>query len=117
AKMNGWSEYVNAAGIVCTQDSKEPAIQKATAVIEQLWINVTGLSEADAVEDLKLRVDDARMKSYQKKLCDDLAISDEIDGEEKAFMQAKRALFGCRLSPDTPMWGDSGARVPDDLIT
>ena len=116
SQKNGWMDLIQAARIVCNWPT-EPAVQKGAQIIAQTWINITGLSDADAVESLKMRMDDARQKSDQAKLCGELVVSDEISGEEKAFMQARRLLFGCHLSPDSPLWGDTSAHMPDELVT
>ncbi|HEY2745886.1 MAG TPA: hypothetical protein VGL86_14720 [Polyangia bacterium] len=115
AAARDYSEWIKAAEVTCFWPN-EPAVQKAAQVITQSWINMTGMSLVDAVETIHARIDGDRITADQKKLCGELVVSDEIEGEEKAFMRARRVLFGCLLSPSHPMWIDSDLRVPDELI-
>ena len=61
--------------------------------------------------DRCLEGDGDRVAADQHKLCDALVVSGEVEGEDKAFMGARRALFGC---PDQALW-ISEIRLPDDL--
>jgi hypothetical protein len=92
---------------------KEPAVQQAAAIIEQIWINKTGLREPQAVESIKLRLDKDKLEADKQRLCGALTVSDEIEGEDKAFMAARRGLFGC--GDKQPLWVQTDIRIPDDV--
>lgn len=109
-----WSAIFDAARTTC-RFPKEKVVHKAVAVIMQMWINLTGLPEAQALEAFKARLDAQRFEADQKKLCAALEISDEWQGEEKAFMEARRRLFNC--TDKWPMWADPAVSLPDDLVT
>lgn len=118
AQRDGWTGYLEAAQITCHFPKAAP-VQKAVAIIEQAWINITGLSEAQALETFKARLAADKLKADKEKLCDALSISEEVEGEERAFMTARRVLFGCvqkGWADKQPVWADSGEHVPDDLV-
>ncbi len=124
-----WSGLVNAAQITCKWPN-EPAVHHAVAVITGHWMNYSGLSQAKAMEVLGLHAQDERFKADKKKLCDQLKISDEVEGEDKEFMAARRHLFAC--TDDAPMWLsdrtftnfdnpllpflDAGVETPDEIV-
>jgi hypothetical protein len=110
-KTNGVAGLVDAARISCIYGD-DPNGQRAAAMIAQTWINLTGLGHADAVETLRARVDKESWERDHKKLCDALAISEEVRGEERAFMRARRVLFGC---PRNAQWAE-GTHPPDELV-
>jgi hypothetical protein len=110
-----WRAYLSAAEATCAWP-KERSVQKAVGVIVQSWINITGLSENDAIASLKARLGGEKLEADHKQLCQALTISDEVDGEDKAFARARQVLFGCAGS-DQALWLDTGNHVPDDLIT
>jgi hypothetical protein len=119
AQHDGWGGYLETAMITCFFPN-EPAVQKATAAIEQAWINLTGLSEPEALETFKARLAADTYKADKEKLCDQLTVSEEVQGEELSFMTARRALFGCTKkgwADKYPLWADNGTHVPDDLVT
>ena len=120
-------ELFGAADALCHNDPKEPIIQQAATEIVQLWMNSTGLSQADAVESIKMWLDKDH-ESLQKQICNALAIDDEVGGAERAFQLARRELFECgsgsnnqiSLTGPAPMqrlvaWLDSSAKEPDEI--
>ena len=122
-----FAELVAAARATCNLDPKHPVTQQAAQEVLQLWMNETGLSAPDATESINLTIDQKRNEALQKELCAALAIDPEVAGAERAFLQAKRELFGClndkisdiggnqtmvRLVP----WMDSSATPPDELV-
>jgi len=88
-------ELFGAADALCHNDPKAPIIQKAATEIVQLWMNSTGLSQADAVESIKMWLGKDAYEAEQKQLCSALAIDDEVGGAERAFQLARRELFEC----------------------
>ena len=107
-----WNELLRPARDLCSAKPDDPVAQQQVQAIEQYWINITGLSEKDAVATLAARLDEEKLNADKAKLCGELAVSDEVLGEERAFMMAKRVLFGCQ---GNPMWTDSNQRLSDDL--
>jgi hypothetical protein len=87
-------------------------MQVAASMIEQDWINLTGLGEADAVESITARIDADAWKADQQKLCSALTVSDENVGEDRAFMKARQILFGCPNG--YAQWGEA-VSPPDHL--
>lgn len=94
AGEKNWRSFITALPIAC-QWPKEPAVQRAVAVIAQNWMNYTGLTQARALEVLALRAQTTKFDDDKKRLCAELAIPDETEGADKLFMQARRKLFGC----------------------
>lgn len=116
--MKYWSGLFQPARDLCNAKPDDPEAQKQVQVIEQMWINITGLPDKDAVASLAARLDEEKLKADKVKLCDQIDVSDEVLGEERAFVTAKRVLFGCAKkgwADNQPMWADSGERLPDDL--
>ena len=113
---NGWEGFFQAAEMVC-HFPNETAVQKAAQIIEQHWINLTGQSEADALASFRLRLHADTMAADKEKLCTQLTVSDELSGEEKEFMTARRQLFGCNMGQQQPFWSDIGTGVGNELIT
>jgi hypothetical protein len=119
-------KLAGAVGAICKNDPKEPLIQKFAQEILQVWMNKFGLNAKDAVESLKLVLDDPASDAGKKRVCGALTISDEIEGAEKIFMQARRTLFDCGgsslnatgASPMVKMvpWLDSSAKQPDEMV-
>ena len=111
---------------LCDADFAAPSVQKAAAYIEQCWINLWGVSSADAVETLRYRFDTRAWEAGKKSLCDALKVSEEISGPEKKFNAAKRDLFDCGgdsvLSVGTaPMldlvaWLDASGTPADEMV-
>src|SRR6185312_5150839 len=58
----------HAAQMVCAA-SRDPLARRAAVEIEQLWINQTGLREADAVASLAARADKDGFAADHDKLC------------------------------------------------
>jgi hypothetical protein len=112
AKRDGFSKLIRAAALSCLW-AKPPEMQVAASMIEQDWINLTGLSEPDAVESIAARIDADAWKADRQKLCSALTASKEDQGEDKAFTETRRALFGC--PNDEPQWGEMRA-PPDELL-
>ncbi len=90
-----WRSFISALPLTC-QWPKEPAVQRAVAVIAQNWMNYTGLTQARALEVLALRAQTTKFDDDEKRLCAELAIPDETEGADKLFMQARQKLFGCQ---------------------
>jgi hypothetical protein len=112
AKTDGVLKLIEAARLSCDY-ATTPVGQQASTMIEQAWINLTGLSEADAVESITARVHEDRWDAEHQKLCEALPIPREVLGEELAFAKTRAILFGCPTGQ--PQWG-SRASLPDDLI-
>ena len=122
-----WSGLIKLSQNVCAVDQRQPVIQQLVAEIEQSWINLTGMSERNAVASITARVDEAGFKAGKQKLCGELVVSDEVRGEDAALMAARRMLFGCKT--DEAMWAensstdrdlieylDQSASDPDELV-
>lgn len=117
---------LGAAERICDGTMTDPATQRAGAFIEQHWINRMGLSSADAVESIKLRLDKEAFDEGKKRLCGALTVSEEVAGPERMHMGAKRALFDCggedvRSVATAPMvklvaWIDASGTEPDELV-
>jgi len=119
---------IAAAEALCKNDPKQPIIQKATAEVLQLYMNRTGLSQADAVQSMRLWKDKNLADDEQSKLCKSLSLDDETQGPTRAFMTVKLELFGCsvkdgirQVAGTAPMerlmpWLDSTAQEPDELV-
>jgi hypothetical protein len=108
---NGFNTLIDAAQMSC-DFGKDAAGQTAAAMIAQTWINLTGLSYKDAVESIAARVNKSTWDNDHEKLCESLSISDEVIGEERAFMKTRRVLFGC---PGYAQWGER-THPPDELV-
>jgi len=93
-------QLIFAAQLTCKWP-REPAIGRVVAVIAQHWMNYTGLPQDRALEVLGLRAQAERFEADRQKLCASLTVSEEVEGEEKQFMHARRVLFGCH---EDPMW-------------
>jgi hypothetical protein len=112
AKHEGFGPLIEAARYSCVFTSA-PEGQLASAMVEQAWINLTGLSEADAVESISARVHADTWEADHQKLCEGLPAPDrEARGEDVAFMKTRRALFGC---PGNAKWIDR-ADAPSELL-
>jgi len=107
---NSWDAYFDAARTTCVYP-KQPSIQKAVQIIEQSWINMTGLPEAQALETFEARLDKDKFEADKTKLCDGLTVSDEVEGQDKAFMTTRRALLCAQ------MWTDTDVHIAGDLVT
>lgn len=130
AGTRDWRSFITALPQTC-QWPKEPAVQRAVALISQNWMNYTGLSQARALEVLGLRAQSEKFEADKKRLCEQLAIPDETEGEDKLFMQARRKLFGCegealwltgeslggtRFSNPIASYVDASATPPDQAV-
>jgi len=118
SSMKYWNEIFQPARALCSARPDDAVAQQQVQAIEQMWINITGLSDKDAVASFAARLDDEKLKADKIKLCDGMDVSDEVLGEERAFITSKRVLFGCSKkgwADNQPMWADSGQRLPDDL--
>ncbi|HEY4182220.1 MAG TPA: hypothetical protein VGM90_35495 [Kofleriaceae bacterium] len=98
-----YRQLISAAQMTCLWPS-DPAIKHAVQIILQHWMNWTGETQAQAIESITLRVNEEKFDADQKKLCNELKIDDETEGEEKQFNRAERVLMGCGLSPGNPQW-------------
>jgi len=83
-----------AAKIVCSFLGTEKSVQRAAAIIEQNWINVSGLPDKAAVATIALRLDEARYDAGKKQLCSSLVVSDRMPPETHLFMKTRNHLFG-----------------------
>ena len=114
-----WNGLMQPARDLCNAKPDDAVANQQVQAIEQAWINITGLSEAQALKTFKARLAADKLKADKEKLCDALSISEEVEGEERAFMTARRVLFGCvqkGWADKQPIWADSGEHVPDDLV-
>lgn len=123
---NGTNELLLAAAALCDEPN-EPVYQRTAAEIEQLWINNTGLSDKQAVESITARIDSRTFEAAKKQLCDALTVSDEVAGELRVHMSARRDLFDCgsgvlQHHMAVPPMGtlvpylDASATEPDELV-
>jgi len=130
AGTRDWRSFITALPLTC-QWPKEPAVQRAVAIITQNWMNYTGLTQARALEVLGLRAQSEKFEADKKRLCEQLAIPAETEGEDKLFMQARRKLFGCeaealwlsgeslggtRFSNPIASFLDASATPPDQAV-
>jgi hypothetical protein len=100
---------LDGVALVCS-GATSPIGQRAAQALEQLWINETGLSEADAVVSLTARANIEQFEAERDKLCEKLP-EDETDNQSRVFSNSRRALFGCEGSD--PLW--SNRRNLDEL--
>ena len=118
---------VGAAQALCKNDTAHPVIKRATQEIVQLWMNAYGLSAPDAVESLVLTTKEGARDAGQKATCQALEIDGEVGGAERAFVVAKRHLFGCNVETSISLvsgatmeaaipWLDSSAKPFDELV-
>ena len=63
------------------------------------------------------RVAHADDDADKTKLCSQLTVSDELGGEDKQFMRARRQLFGCAMGQTKPFYADLGTGVDNELVT
>ena len=110
-KHDGFLSLIKAARYSCDY-AQEPAGQQAATMIEQAWINLTGLSEVDAVESINARVHEQTWDADHQKLCDALTVEKDVRGEDLAFVATHRLLFGC---PGHAQWGER-AQLPTELL-
>lgn len=97
------SRLFHAAALVCNAP-RNPVAQRAAAEIEQLWINRSGLSDADAVASLTARVVPDAFKAEHEKLCSAVPQPPDFnrDRDGNSLANAYVNLFGC---PDRePLW-------------
>jgi hypothetical protein len=95
----------SSARALCSAGS-DPLAQRAWIELEQLWINQTGMAEADAFVSFSLRADDAVFQADRTQLCDAIKPRrDDPEEERKALATARNELFGCRA--DDPLWWQS----------
>src|SRR5512140_2164134 len=98
---------LHAAGLVCGA-ANHPAAQRAATEIEQLWINETGLAEADAIASLAARIDQDKFEAERTQLCDAMPMAeDNVDDkgrkrEQRILGLAHRRLLGCDGA--NPLW-------------
>jgi hypothetical protein len=93
-----------AAADLCSAPT-HPVAQRATQIIEQDWINETGLSDAEAVASLAARIDLDGFEAEVEKLCKSFPeVEANSDAERPAHDMAKvqRYLLGCGGS--LPLW-------------
>ncbi len=97
---------INAARLVC--GANHPVAQRAATEIEQLWINETGLAEADAIASLAARIDQDKFEAERTQLCDAMPMAeDNVDDkgrkrEQRILGLAHRRLLGCDTA--YPLW-------------
>ncbi len=103
---------LDAAPLTCFWKS-EPAIHKAVAQIEQYWFNWTGLPPDKATESFRLRLQTKKWDADRKTACDANKEDEEVGGEEAAFKQARRKLFGCGNGDDA-LWVRGGGYTEVD---
>jgi len=101
-----------AAKIACSFPGTEKSVQRAAAIIEQNWINVSGLPDKAAVASIALRLDEARYDAGKKQLCSALVVSDRMPPEIQLFMKTRNHLFGC--DAEYPAWRDNTQAWHDD---
>jgi hypothetical protein len=89
---NVFDGYFTAAAQACLYP-KEKAVQQMVQHIVQSWINKTGVTEAQAIEIIKLNLDADKMKADRDKLCASYKVDDEVDGETRAFTGAVKAMM------------------------
>jgi hypothetical protein len=97
-----------AAGLVCSAGTSAVG-QRATQIIEQLWINETGLSDADAVISLTAHANVEQFEAERDKLCAQIPEQDS-DEQRRVLANARRDLFGC---DGEPLW--SGRRPIEEI--
>ena len=126
AALKDYTHYAAATQQACLWPNA-PEVAHATGVILQMWMNLTGENQAQAVESLTLRANPAKLEADKKQLCAALTVSDEVEGEDKEFMGTRRHLFGCPTN--NPLWIenrglsdglfgflDASVTEPDELV-
>jgi hypothetical protein len=102
-----------AAKIACSFPGNEKAVQRAAAAIEQAWINVSGLSDADAVASIAIRLDDDAYEAGKQRLCASMVENEEAVAEAALYAKTRRHLFGC--DAERPAWRDDQPAWHDEL--
>ena len=104
---------LRAAKIACSFPGNDKNVQRAAAIIEQRWINDSGLSDADAVMSLAINLDDAAYDKARRQLCSQLVVSDEVEGEDALFMKTRQHVLGC--DANYPAWRTDERDVDEEL--
>jgi hypothetical protein len=96
------SRLFDSARLLCSAPT-DPVALRAAVEIEQLWINETGLAEADALVSLALRADDNAFQAERTRVCEATEPKgSDPHAERTALAAARYSLLGCRLS--NPLW-------------
>ena len=122
-----FDHIIAAAKSLCKNDTAHPVIKRATQEIVQIYMNAYGLSAPDAVEALVLTTKEGAREEGEKATCKALEIDGEVGGAERAFIVAKRLLFGCNVETSISLvsggtmeaavpWLDSSAKPFDELV-
>ncbi|MBX3160630.1 MAG: hypothetical protein KF773_31985 [Deltaproteobacteria bacterium] len=114
AAGDDYRNVIKGAGLLC-QWARDPAAAHATGQVLQLWMNYTGMTQAQAAEAIGARVDADRFAADRKALCSALQPTGSSD-EEKQFADARSKLFAC--TDQTPLWigGGGYADSNDDVV-
>jgi hypothetical protein len=107
------TDSLRAAKVACSFPGNDKSVQHAAAIIEQRWINASGLSDSDAVMSITIRLDEARYDNAKTQLCSKLVVSDEVDGEDALFMKTRSHLLGC--DGNYPSWRADQPPYPDAM--
>jgi hypothetical protein len=115
-----WDTLLKAGEYLCDGDPKNPIVQAAAQEILQYWMNAFGLTAKDAIETFNAHMQKDKLEAAHQQLCDALAISDEVEGEERAHMLARRNVFGCNGTNNSVLWDvlpyfDASETPPDPL--
>src|SRR5581483_2590218 len=126
-----WTSVLRTAKYQCQADQSDPVVQQLNAELVQDWINILGQSERDAIASIAVRLRPDQMEAGKQKVCAALAISDEVLGEDRTLMTARRAIFNCdfgsnefeglwspsaRLDADVVAVLDQSSQEPDELV-
>lgn len=104
---------LRAAKIACSFPGNEKAVQRASAAIEQTWMNESGLDDAGAAISIAIRLDEDAYDGGKKRLCASLVENAEAVGEEALYTKTRRHLFGC--DAERPAWRDDQPAWHDEL--
>ena len=76
-------------------------------------MNASGLTDADAVSSLEIRLDDDAYEAGKSRLCSVLTENEEEVGEAALYTKTRRHLFGC--DGERPAWRDDQPAWHDEL--
>jgi hypothetical protein len=100
----GTDRIVDAALHIC-QRPTDATWKKEAGYLLQQWMNWTHLSQSDAENALRARIQKEKFAADREALCKALELSPEVGGETKTLGEAQLRFFGC--GNDAPLWADT----------
>ncbi|HTR49869.1 MAG TPA: hypothetical protein VMJ10_04120 [Kofleriaceae bacterium] len=97
-------QFALAALHVCQRPGDRTWKLEGQAMVQE-WMNITGLSQAEAVESLRSRIQIDKFKAEHAALCKGIEVPPEAGGEAEVVGKAERDVLGCN---GAPLWEDPG---------